>query len=692
MGILVVAEKPSVAMSISKILGANSKKDGYTDGNGYIVSWCIGHLVGLSEPEEYGERYAEKPWKTEDLPILPETWKFSVNSGTKKQFDVLKKLMNDKNITEIVCATDAGREGECIFRYVYNAAKCRKKVKRLWISSLEESAIKSGFGSLKDGKDFDRLYESGLCRAKADWLVGMNGTRLFSAVYRNFLSIGRVQTPTLAMIAERDFKVKNFVKEKYFTAEIDCGDFIASSERIDSLAVAEKVKNDCDGQTAKAANLKKEMKNINPPKLFDLTSLQREANRLFSFSAQRTLDITQSLYEKKLVTDPRTDSQFLTEDMEQTALKTVRIAIGKIPLYKHFTLPDPDLKNAVNNKKVSDHHAIIPTAELENYDLDTLSDDERKILFMIANKLICAAGKTHKYEASVVEIQCGCHLFKASGKTVAELGWKEAEQLFRNEQKVKNDGEKEEKSQSLPADLAVGNVFENCACTVAEHFTSPPKYYTEDTLLSAMETAGNADYTEDSDVEKKGIGTPATRANIIETLIKRGYAERKKKLILATEKGINLIQIVPAEIKSAKLTADWETRLRKIEKGEVNSDDFMREISEFVNKFVAENSVSAQEYADSFCPEKEVNIIGKCPKCGKKVTETPKAYSCSGGRGGCGFVVWKIIASKTIPEKQVRKLLYKKKSDKIKGFKSKTGKEFEAFLVIKDDFKVGFEF
>ena len=442
--VLVVAEKPSVAMSISKVLGAKNKGDGYTVGNGYIVSWAVGHLIGLAKPEEYNGKYAERPWKVENLPIIPDVWKFTVNKDTKKQFDVLKKLMNDANVTEIVCATDAAREGECIFRYVYNVTRCKKPFKRLWISSLEESAIKAGFNNLRPGSEFDKLYASGLCRAKADWLVGMNGTQLFSSVYKSFLSIGRVQTPTLAMIAERDFKVKNFIKEKYFTVELDCEEFTASSERIDDLTEAECVKVDCNGEAAAVKSVKREKKTVNPPKLYDLTTLQREANRIYGYTAAQTLDFTQSLYEKRLATYPRVDSRYITEDM---AVSTGML-VGNI--YRRFNIdfnPEINIKRVVNNAKVSDHHAILPTKEMINKDLSELPDGERNILNLLILKLLCAVAKCYVYEVLTAKVVCAGHEFTAKGRMNIIHGWRATEIRVKSALKigsVKDDEEKED--------------------------------------------------------------------------------------------------------------------------------------------------------------------------------------------------------------------------------------------------------
>lgn len=682
---LVIAEKPSVAQTIAKVLGATERKDGYVQGNGYIVSWCVGHLAALVNPESYDDKY--KAWSFETLPIIPETWKFGILPSTKKQFYLLKELMFRSDVDELVCATDAGREGEAIFRYVYNLVGCKKPFKRLWTSSLEESAIRDGFNNLKDGHEYDNLYEAGLCRAKADWLVGMNGTRLFSVRYSSKLNIGRVQTPTLAMIVQRDYEVSNFVKQKYFTVELDCGTFIASSEHIDDENQAKSIADMCSGKNATVSSVKKEVKSVNPPKLYDLTTLQREANRQFGYTAQQTLDLTQSLYEQKLVTYPRTDSQFITDDMESTAAEMVKLVCRYITCCNGISI-EPDIKRIINNKKVSDHHALLPTAQIAEKDLSALPESERNILYLISAKLICAVAEPHKYESVKAVLNCENNEFTATGRTVLNDGWKKLEQRIKSLLKGEDTEDKTDTPEKSLPELTDGQIFENVSASMAEHWTSPPKPFTEDTLLSAMETAGNKEYDEDSDVEKKGLGTPATRAAIIEGLVKREYIERKKKQLIATDKGVNLIKVVPDEVKSPKMTANWETDLQSIEKGMYSPDSFMGQIENYVKQLCSNYASSAENPAFA----KKVNEIGVCPKCGKNVLETAKAYSCCGGRNGCGFIIWKTIASKNISVAQAKKLIEKKKTDLIKGFKSKAGKEFNAYIVLKEDFTTGFEF
>lgn len=683
---LVIAEKPSVARSIAAVLGANEKHDGYVEGNGYIVSWCVGHLVGLYSPNDYDEKY--KKYSFELLPIIPETFKFKLNENTAAQFKVLKELMARSDVSELVCATDAGREGECIFRYVYNYARCRKPFKRLWISSVEDKAIKDGFANLKNSRDYDNMYAAGFSRAKSDWLVGMNFSRVFSIRYGSKLSVGRVQTPTLAMIVKRDYDVKNFVKQKFFTVELDCGELIVSSARIDDEKAAQNTAEKCNGKTAALKSVDKQKKTVNPPKLYDLTTLQREANRQYGYTAQQTLDYTQELYESKLVTYPRTDSQYLTEDMEQTAQDMIETIYTAIPQFKPQAEFDPNVKRLINNSKVSDHHAIIPTAEIVKKTINELTDGQKNILLLIAAKLVTAAAPSHVYEAVKITVDCEYTEFTATGKTVIEQGFKLLERQIKAQLKGGSSDDKENKEKVLP-DVVQGQTFDNVKSSVEEHFTSPPKPYTEDTLLSAMETAGNGEYDENSDVEKKGLGTPATRAAIIENLVKREFIERNKKQITATEKGASLISVLPDTVKSPKLTADWETRLQAVEKGKETADDFMSDIEEYVRKTVSEYSSKAENAAlNSNRP-----TIAVCPKCGKNVVEFPKSYSCESGKDGCGFVVWKTIAGKTITAAQAKKLIEKGKTDLIKGFTSKAGMPFDAYLYIdKDNDKIGFEF
>ena len=635
---LIIAEKPSVARAICPVVGASSKKNGYVEGNGYIVSWCFGHLVGLQLPNGYGGTWAEK-WSFDNLPMIPDKWKFIISEGASEQFRILKKLLNDNSVDEVICATDADREGECIFRYVYNLSGSKKPVKRLWVSSLEESSIKAGLSKLKSDREYDSLFNAGFCRAKADWLVGMNGSRLFSIRYRAHLNIGRVQTPTLAMIVKRDYDVQNFVKQKYFTVDIDCGGFKAVSERIDNEREAEELAALCMGKTAEAIEVKREIKTVNPPKLFDLTSLQREANKKFGYTAQQTLDYQQSLYEKKLTTYPRTDSQYITDDMEETALAAAKTASA---VFSFTIVGAPNVSRCINNSKVTGHHAIIPTVEIASADLTGLTEGELNTLKIISNRLICAVSEPYKYEAVKIAVKCEGKIFTSNGRSVISEGWKSAEANI----KEPTDETESEENFKLPQ-IVQGQVFENIRSETAEHFTSPPKPYTEDTLLSAMEHAGQDEYDDDS--EKKGLGTPATRAGTIEGLVKNGYVERKKKQLSATEKGIKLISVVPDDVKSPKLTADWEMRLQAIEHGKESKDSFMSDISDYVIGMCKKYSSIDNEL--SFVPN--IEPIGKCPKCGSDVKKGKFGFYCT---NKCGMNVAKVYG-KELTENQLKNLL-----------------------------------
>ena len=490
--ILVIAEKPSVAQSIAKVLGATSRKDGYMEGGNYIVSWCFGHLVELADASSYDERYAK--WRYDDLPIVPESWMFEVTKDKAQQFKVLSALMKDKRVTELVCATDAGREGELIFRLVYNKAGCTKPFKRLWISSLEDSAIREGFNHLRDGKEYDRLYEAALSRSKADWIVGINGTRLFTTLYHKKLVVGRVQTPTLAMLVERDGKISTFQKEKYFNVHVGKDDLTADLEKVKTEEEAKRIAAACEKKQAVVSSLKRETKTVNPPKLYDLTTLQREANRYYGFTAQQTLDLVQTLYEKKLLTYPRTDSQFITDDMEDTARQVISIVCRQLPHFSGVSVT-PDIARVTDNSKVTDHHAILPTVQLEKQDVFALPQSEQKILNLVGMRLLCATGEKHTYAETQISLSCDGYAFKTKGKTVVQNGWKAIEELFKSSLKTK---EKDDPMKSLP-EVHEGDVLDGVSASVTEHFTTPPKQYTEDTLLSAMETAGNDQCDDDTE-------------------------------------------------------------------------------------------------------------------------------------------------------------------------------------------------
>lgn len=668
---LVIAEKPSVAQSIAAVLGATQRKDGYLEGNDYLVSWCVGHLVELAQPESYEEAW--KKWSYESLPIIPQEWQHEVKSDTKAQYQILKKLMHDDRVDAVVCATDAGREGELIFRLTYNMAGCRKPMKRLWISSMEESAIRDGFHNLRPGSDYDNLYHSALCRQEADWLVGINGTRLFTVLYGGkALKVGRVQTPTLAMLVDRESKIMNFKKEAYYMAHIMGNGLDAVSEHISDKTEADRIAETCENGQALVTSVVKEEKWVAPPKLYDLTTLQRDANRLFGFTAKQTLEYTQSLYEKKLVTYPRTDSQYLSDDMEGTA-KNVIEAIFNSLLFEQNIMFNPDIKRILNSKKVTDHHAIIPTMEIIKQDLKAIPESEMKILSLCANRLLCATGEKHIYNSTKAVITCNNTVFKVSGKEVWKNGWKEFEDFFKNSYKTAEDKSDAEEEKKLP-ELREGMMIAVEQTKVSEHFTQPPKHYTEDSLLSAMERAGAEDMGDE--VERKGLGTPATRADIIEKLVKDGFVKREKKQMIPTEDGMKLITILPDVVKSPKLTADWENELTLVSKGEVAAEQFMSGIEAMVTDLVKTyHSVSDEQKAMFGTGKGEQEVLGKCPKCGADVVKGKFGAYCT---GKCGMNVGKAFGV-TLSDSQVRSLLQGKKI-LVKGLKGKKG-SYDAYLI-----------
>ena len=557
---LVVAEKPSVAQSLAAVLGANQKKQGYLQGNGWLVSWCVGHLVGLAPADAYDPKYSE--WAYEDLPIIPKQWKFIVSPDKKEQFQVLSDLMNRPNVDGLVCATDAGREGELIFRLVYRQTGCSKPMERLWISSMEEDAIRAGFSALRPGSDYDLLFEAALCRAKADWLVGITGTRLFSTLYRRTLNVGRVMTPTLALVVERETAIEQFKKQKFYTVELNCG-FHAASKRLSDRKAAERLKAGCEGQTATIRSVEKKQRSLNPPKLYDLTSLQRDGNRLYGYTAQQVLDYAQTLYEKKLLTYPRTDSNYLTEDTAAAVPGLVKLAVSSLP----FDVPTGplDVARVVDASKVSDHHALLPTMQVKKDTLSALPVGERNVLTLVMVRLLCAIGQKQTYEDTAITMDCGGVPFTAKGRVVDNPGWIAVEQRFFSTLKQKPDKDEGEPA-ALPP-LSEGQTLSGCKAALREGTTSPPKHFTEDLLLSAMEHASADDFAEIEGVERTGLGTPATRAGVIEKLVRGGFLERRGRQLLPTKKGHNLIVVLPDSIKSAKLTAEWEAALKEVEHG-----------------------------------------------------------------------------------------------------------------------------
>ena len=674
---LVIAEKPSVARSIAAVIGAAERQNGYWQGGGYLVSWCIGHLVSFAEAGQYDEKYCK--WRYEDLPILPQPWQFIVPDEKKQQFEVLRALLNRPDVDSVTAATDAGREGELIFRFVYQMAGCTKPVKRLWISSMEDAAIREGFANLCPDSDYDALYQSALCRAKADWLVGINATRLFSVLYHKTLTVGRVQTPTLKMLVDRDAKILRFQKERYYTVGIQSGSLKADSGRIASMDEADTLKNACAGASAICSSVKREKKTEQPPKLYDLTTLQREANRLFGFTAKQTLDYAQQLYEKKLLTYPRTDSQYLTEDMGQTAQHLVSDLLGLLPFAQGLDLP-PEVGRILNSKKVSDHHAIIPTSEFVKQGFTGLAESECKLMSLVCAKLLCAIAAPHEYETVTAVFSCAGNEFTAKGKTVLVPGWKEIDQRFHSTMKA--DGEEEAESLNTLPELAEGQSF-RVTSTVSEHFTSPPKAYTEDTLLSAMELAGAEDMPEEA--ERKGLGTPATRAAILEKLVQMGFVQRKGKQLVPTKDGINLAVVLPESLTSPALTAEWENRLTEIAKGSADPDEFMVEIETQVRQLVKTYSCISADKQNLFQSERV--IIGKCPRCGENVYEGKKNFYC--GNRGCQFVMWKndrfFEQRKKAFTPKIAAALLKNGKAKIKGlYSEKTGKTYDATVLLAD--------
>ena len=667
---LIITEKPSVAMNICAALNIEDKKNhkGYIESGDKIASWCFGHLIELAKPEAYGEQY--KKWSVETLPIFPTEWKYEIKEESSEQFEILKTLMNRDDVTEVINCCDSAREGELIFRLVYEKAGCTKPVKRLWISSMEAEAIRKGFQNLKPGSDYDNLYSSAKCRQEADWLVGINGTRLFSILYGKTLKVGRVQTPTLAMIVNREKEISNFKKEPYFTVHIGNNRVDALSKVMKDKAEAERLSEKCMGKNATVTSIKREEKTIAPPTLYDLTTLQRDANRLFGYTAKQTLDYTQSLYEKRLLTYPRTDSRYLSDDMEETAKNVLYLARKKFGFIGESTEAE-DYSRILNSKKVSDHHAIIPTIEIASPDLKSIPGTEMNILSLVAVRLACAVAAPHRYTAKKVVLSCEGEEFTLTGKTVTEKGWKEIDDIFRDSFEIGG----KEKENTFP-DLIEGQIIENVEAKIVEGTTKPPKHYSEDTMLDAMEKAGSGDYTEDA--ERKGLGTPATRADIIEKLVHDGLLIREKKQILPTEDGNKLISVMPDQLKSAKLTSEWENELARIAKGESNAESFMAGIRGMVSVLISENNEVTDEQRAVF-GSGDREILGKCPRCGSDVVKGKFGPYCTNKI--CDMKLGKALG-KELNDDQVRKLLRGEKIY-VKDIRSKKGKTYDAYLTPK---------
>ena len=680
---LVIAEKPSVAMSLAAVLGATERKDGYLEGSGYLVSWCVGHLLELAQPEAYKEQYAK--WRYEDLPILPENWKYEVPKDKKTQLALLCRLMKDKRVDSVVCATDAGREGELIFRLVYEYAGCNKPMERLWISSMEDAAIREGFDRLRPGSDYDKLYDAAVCRAGADWLIGINATRLFSVLYGVTLNVGRVMSPTLALLVQRESDIESFISKPFYVPEITCGGFTASGEKMTERSEAEKIRMDCDHNSAFVRSVEKQVKTIQPPRLYDLTTLQRECNRIYGYTAQQTLDYVQSLYEKKLATYPRTDSQYLTKDMQATAASLILWLRDNMPFGKGCA-GEPDIDRVTDDSKVTDHHAIIPTVEIARTDLSELPSGERDVLTLLAVRLLCATTQANRFEVVTAILDCQGHTFTAKGKTILQSGWKEVERIHRMSIRQSETEHRENEDAALPV-LKEGQTFETVSASLREGKTSPPKHYTEDTLLSAMETAGAEDMPEDA--ERKGLGTPATRAATLEKLVSAGFVQRKKKQLIPTEKGRNLIAVLPDNIKSPILTAEWESMLKQVEHGELSATSFMDQIADMSRTLVKEHTAPEERFADLFPSSKGTvhEAVGVCPRCGAPVYEGKKGFFCDNRE--CSFALWKdnrfFSSKKKSITKSVAAALLKEGRISMSGlYSEKTGKTYDAEVILDD--------
>ena len=665
---LIIAEKPSVAKSIASALGASSRADGFYEGSGLIVSWCVGHLVSPMDAGGYDERF--KKWRYDDLPILPEPFRYVLIPGKENAFENLRTLMDRPDVDTIVNACDAGREGELIFRLVYEMADCRKPVLRLWISSMEDSAIREGFSELRPGAEYDSLYQSALCRQKADWLVGINATRLFSVMYHRTLNVGRVVSPTLALLVQREAEINAFQPETFYTVHLDFNGFSAAGGRMKEQAEAERLAWDCNSKAAAVTSVVQTEKTEKAPALYDLTTLQRDANRLLGYTAQQTLDYLQSLYEKKLCTYPRTDSRYLTDDMEGGVTALALCCAGVCGTEPPAAVCSGQV---CSSKKVSDHHAVVPTMAAGETDLETLLAGERELLRLVSRQVLMAVSAPFVYLETEARLDCGGNAFAAKGKTILHMGWRAYT-------------EKGKQDSTLP-ELSEGQMLSVSSCAVKEGRTTPPKQFTEDTLLSAMETAGKEDMPEDA--ERKGLGTPATRAAVIEKLVATGFAERKmaKKYVrlVPTEAGVSLITVLPEQLQSPLLTAEWEHRLKEIECGELGADEFLAGICDMVAALVRD--AAPVDGAEVLFPSGRP-VVGKCPRCGAQVTESKNGYFCE--RRSCKFGLWRdnrFLAAKklSLTKKMVSSLLTEGRAYASGVYSEKTGKTYDAFIVLEDD-------
>ena len=665
---LVVCEKPSVARSIAAVLGARERGDGFLSGGGYLVSWCFGHLAELSDADAYDEKYGK--WRMEDLPILPDSWQYTVARDKQKQMNTLRALMHREDVCEVINACDAGREGELIFRTAYNLNNCRKRVRRLWISSMEDAAILQGFENLRDGAEYDNLYASALCRSKADWLVGINATRLFSVMYHRTLNVGRVVSPTLALLVQREAEISAFQPETFYTVNLIFDTFSAVGEKYEDRAEAEAQAKKCNNDTATVTNVERKEKTEKAPALYDLTTLQRDANRLLGYTAQQSLDYLQSLYEKKLCTYPRTDSRYLTDDMEGGVNALALCCAGICGTEPPAAVCSGQV---CSSKKVSDHHAVVPTMAAGETDLEALPAGERELLRLVSRQVFMAVSAPFVYLETEARLDCGGNAFSAKGKTVIQLGWK-----------AYADAELTDKT--LP-ELSEGQSLPVSSCAVKDGRTTPPKHFTEDTLLSAMETAGKEDMPEAA--ERRGLGTPATRAAVIEKLVATGFAERRKAKksvrLVPTEAGVSLITVLPEQLQSPLLTAEWEHRLKEIECGELGADEFLAGICDMVAALVRD--AAPVDGAEVLFPSGRP-VVGKCPRCGAEVTESKNGYFCE--RRSCKFGLWRdnrFLAAKKISltKKMASSLLTQGRAYASGIYSEKTGKTYDAFIVLEDD-------
>ncbi len=675
---LVICEKSSMAKSIAVALGVSaSGANGFFMGKSHIITWCVGHLVGLANAAQYDERY--KKWRYEDLPILPDPFLYTTIPDKKKVLETIRSLMHRADVDTIVNACDAGREGELIFRLVYEMCDCQKPVKRLWVSSLEEKAVREGFENLRPGSEYEPLYQAALCRQKADWLVGINASRLFSVLYHHTLNIGRVQTPTLAMLVERERKISQFQKEPYYHVRLKLGDADAVSEKFSDREMAKNIQQDCENQPVTCTSVVREQKSEKPPKLYDLTTLQREANRIYGYTARQTLEYAQSLYEKKLLTYPRTDSRYLTDHMTETVSAVIHMA-AELPPFQGCTAFTPAISPLISDKDVSDHHALLPTIQTESTDMSDLPLGERNVLLLVCSKLLCASAEPHIYETVTAVFDCAGHSFTAKGKRVVSEGWRGIERSFR--ESLKSKPEEPEDLPCLP-DFTEGQQYQNIPSTITEHFTTPPKPYTEDTLLSAMENAGKDEIPDDA--ERKGLGTPATRAGIIEKLIADGLAVRKGKSLLPTENGFHLVAILPEMLTSPLLTAQWEQQLTTMARGETAAEDFMDGIEAMIRDLVGTYSQVSEDGKKLFEPDQEP--VGSCPRCGRPVYESKNNFACSDR--GCQFVIWKndrfwVSRRKELTKKIVAGLLKNGRAS-VKGMWSEKRNDTYDGTVLLDD-------